>query len=391
MSRRGWVNAEIICIGTELLLGHIVNTNASFIASRLAGAGIDHYYQTTVGDNHKRLEAAIKKGLQRSDIVITTGGLGPTVDDITTEVIARSAARKLSRGKPEGAKPLKNPFGTALGFILKVAPEKTIIALPGPPREMQPMVENYVIPYLKKTAKVAKIIKSRSIKLIGLPEASVNNKARDLLRLAGAVTVGIYARLGEVELKIMAKADGESRADIKIKKIETIIRKRLKPYIYGVDDETLEGAAAKLLLKRKKTLACAESCTGGLLSNLLTDIPGSSGFFLEGIICYSDESKVNELNVNKETIRKKGAVSAEAAKEMAVGIRLRAGSHIGVGITGIAGPSGATKTKPVGLVFIALALKNRVIVRQFNFSGLRKEVKSQAARAALNMLRCELL
>lgn len=417
--RRGWVNAEIVCIGTELLLGHIINTNASFIAKKLAEIGIDHYFQTTIGDNHQRLADTIDKGLDRSDIVITTGGLGPTIDDITTQVIAKVANKKLILEKsvlkdvsdyfkrqnkkipkdslrqaliPEGAKWLKNPFGTAPGLIIEDGP-KIIIALPGPPREMQPMVENCVIPYLKEKLKVGglrAIIKSRAIKLIGLPEANVNAKVKDLLNLSGAVTVGIYAKQGEVELKIMAKAANEIAADAQINKIEKDIRKRFGDYIYGINNETLEDAIGKLLTKKKKTLAIAESCTGGLISNLITNVSGSSKYFKEGIVAYSNNAKVKYLGVPLEIIRKYGAVSSQVAKEMANGIRNKSGVDIGLGITGIAGPTGATREKPVGLVYIALSIKNKNICREFNFLGTRTEIKHQAAQAALDLLRCEL-
>lgn len=456
------MRAEIICVGTELLLGDIVNTNASFIAGKLAGIGIDHYFQTTVGDNPARLTDTITNGLNRSDIVITTGGLGPTVDDITTGIIARVVSRKLVLEKavlrdisdffrkmnkkipkdtlrqalmPEGAKWLKNPYGTAPGLIVEIPPHptlspkrrgikgdgKVVIALPGPPREMQPMMENYVIPYLRKKVKGKRlkgkktpIIKSRSIKLIGLAEASVNGRVKDLLKLGGAVTVGIYAKQGEVELKIMAKARNEITADAGIKKVEKIIRRRLKPYIYGVDKETMADNVVAALIKRKKTVAAAESCTGGLISSFITNVPGSSMVFMGGIISYSNESKVKDLGVKSETLKKYGAVSAQVTMEMAAGIRKKADVDIGIGVTGIAGPAGATKTKPIGLVYIALVrrvqgtrptsavgalplpagrarrtARLRSICKQFNFLGMRTEIKHQAAQATLDMVRKE--
>ncbi|MCM8781894.1 MAG: competence/damage-inducible protein A [Candidatus Omnitrophica bacterium] len=411
------MKAEVICIGTELLLGHIVNTNAAFIAKKLAEIGIDHYFQTTVGDNPQRLSGTIRTALSRSDIVITSGGLGPTVDDITTQTIAGVVSKKLVLEKtilndindyfkkqnrktpkdslrqaliPEGAKWLKNPFGTAPGLIIEHH-KKIIIALPGPPREMNPMVENLVIPYLKTKIKTGQTIKSKSIKLIGLPEAKVNERAKDLLNLSGAVTVGIYARVGEVELKIMAKAQNEKSVNSEIKKIEKIIHHRFKNYIYGIDNETLEEWVGKLLTKKRKTLAIAESCTGGLISNLLTNIPGASGYFREGIIAYANESKIKDLGIPEDAIKKYGAVSRQVAKKMAIGIKRKANVDIGIAATGIAGPTGAKKTKPIGLVFIALATKNKTICRQYNFLGTRTEIKLQTARAALNMLRCELL
>jgi nicotinamide-nucleotide amidase len=417
------MKAEIICIGTELLLGHIINSNASFIAGKLAGLGIDSYFQTTVGDNPGRLSDTLRTALDRSDIVITTGGLGPTVDDITTEIIAKSTSRKVILEQdvlkdiadffrrmnkkipkdslkqvliPEGAKWLRNPYGTAPGLIVE-CDEKVIIALPGPPREMQPMVENRVIPYLKKKVKAqgpGAIIKSRSLRLIGLAEAKVNEHVKDLLKLGGNVTVGIYAKQAEVELKIMAKAKDGAAADAGIKKVENVIRRRLKPYIYGADNETLADNVIAALIKREKTIAVAESCTGGLLSNYLTNVSGSSQVFMEGVVAYSNESKVKILGVRAQTLKKYGAVSPQIAREMAAGIRQNADTHIGIGVTGIAGPTGGTRTKPVGLVYIALALsspRKPALCRQFNFLGSRTEIKYQAALAALDMVRCELL
>ena len=410
------MNAEIICIGTELLLGRIVNTNASFIARKLAEIGIDHYFQATVGDNPQRLTATLRNAIGRCDITITTGGLGPTVDDITTRILAeitnrrlvveRSVLkdirdyfhrqnRKIPKGSlrqtliPEGSKAVKNPFGTAPGLIIEGG-EKIIIALPGPPREMQPMLENYVIPYLRDRVKgqgLMAIIKSRSIKLFGLPEPKVNEKVKDLLMLSGPVRVGIYTKAREVELTIMTKQENERSADKEIAKIERIIRNRLKEYIYGVDNDTLESVVGSLLLKKGRSIAVAESCTGGLLSNLLTNVPGSSGYFKEGIIAYSNEAKIKYADVPAGDIKEYGAVSPQVAKAMAGGIRKRSNAGIGIGVTGIAGPAGATKTKPVGLVYIALSTKRGTICRRLNVPGTRTEIKTAAAKAALNLVR----
>jgi len=411
------MNSEIVCIGTELLLGHVVNSNASYIARKLAMLGIDHYFQITVGDNPQRLSSTIRTALNRSDIVITTGGLGPTIDDITAKVIAKTIDRKLILERvilkdiadyfrrqnkkipkdslrqaliPEGAKWLKNPFGTAPGLIIEQG-SKILIALPGPPREMNPMVLDYVVPYLKSKSKAEQVLKSKSLRLTGLIEAKVNQKVKDLLKLSGPVQVGIYARLGEVELKIMAKAKNEKTADAEIKKLEKIVRKRFGSFLYGADDETLESVVGNLLAKRKKTVAVAESCSGGLIASLITNISGASDYFKGGIVAYSNDSKIKNLDVPANIIKENGAASPQVAKKMALGIKNKANATIGIGVTGIAGPKGATKKKPVGLVFIALSMKKKTNCRQFNFSGTRTEVKLQTAQAALNMLRCELL
>jgi nicotinamide-nucleotide amidase len=413
------MKAEIISIGTEILLGHIINTNASYLSERLAESGIDVYYHTTVGDNPQRLEESIRKSVMRSDIVITTGGLGPTVDDITAETVARLINKRLILDKtilktlreyfkirkygfppenvrqayvPEGAKWVANKIGTAPGLIIKYE-GRTIICLPGPPGELEPMFERRIIPHIRKM-RGAWIIKSRAIKTTGLAESRVNGMVKDFLDLKPPTTVGIYARLKEVDLKITAKAKDEKAADRAIKKVEKEIRARLKNYIFGYDDERLEDAAANILFKKNRTIAIAESCTGGLVSNRLTDVSGSSGYFLMGLVAYSNRVKIAGLGVNERTLKKYGAVSRQVALEMARGIRELAGSDMGMGITGIAGPAGGTGAKPVGLVFIALAKRGldrkrglTPPVKEFRFKGTRSEIKFQASQAALDMIR----
>jgi len=265
--------------------------------------------------------------------------------------------------------------------------DKPIICLPGPPRELEPMFENDIIPYLKKTFNLSGVIKSRTVKTTGLAESLINGKVKDLLAIKPPITVGIYAKLGEVDLKIMAKADDEKAADRNIRKIEAIIRKRLKGYIFGCDDETLEGAVGKLLIKNKKTLAVAESCTGGLISSRITDSPGSSKYFIDGVVSYSNESKENLLGVKRATLKRYGAVSKGVALEMAMGVRHYSCVDIGLAVTGITGPIGATRSKPIGLVHIALVSGKRRISKEFRFRGTRWEIKFQASQAALNLLR----
>ncbi|MFA5146370.1 MAG: competence/damage-inducible protein A [Candidatus Omnitrophota bacterium] len=421
------MTAEIVAIGTELLLGHVVNTNAAFLSQKLAEAGIDVFHHTTVGDNPGRLTEAIRKALGRSDVVITSGGLGPTVDDITIETIAKLTGRelildravlkdlngyfKLRRIKaprdsirqayiPEGAKRIRNRVGTAPGLIVEVR-GKVIIALPGPPREIEPMVEHEILPYLLKHYALNPIpytLRSRTIKLTGLAESQVNAKAKDLLSLKPPTTVGIYAKLGEVDLKIMAKADSDREAARVIGRIEGKIHSRLRGNIFGYDEDTLEGAVANALKRKKLTIATAESCTGGFVSHRITNVSGSSGYFMMGIIAYSNESKVNMLGVSPFTLKKYGAVSREVALEMAEGVRRLAGTDIGLSLTGIAGPTGGTKSKPIGLVYIALAMddckklkaesrKLKALVKEFRFKGTREEIKFQASQAALELVR----
>jgi len=409
------MNAEIICIGTEILLGQILNTNQQWLSLRLSELGIDVYHQSTVGDNPQRLAQAIRQGLDRSDIVITTGGLGPTVDDITLEVISdvlskepiynkkiadqikshfRSQRLKMPRENlrqafiPEGAKILENSVGTAPGFIIDEN-GKILIALPGPPRELNPMFESYAMPYLRKRVKGegSRVIRIRTLKITGLPESAVDKKIKDLLNSPPPVTVGIYAKPALIELKVMASARNEKAANTLIDRVDRKIYVRLKDYIFGRDDETLEGVVGKTLLRLRKTLAIAESCTGGLISDRITDIPGSSMYFTMGIVAYSNESKISKLGVRAETLLKYGAVSRQAAVEMARNIRRVAGSDIGLSVTGIAGPGGSTRTKPVGLVYIAVALPNKIICREFHFRGERETIKFRSSQAALDLLR----
>lgn len=410
------MNAEIISIGTEILLGQILNTNQQWLSLRLAELGIDVYYQSTVGDNPQRLANAIKQGLNRSDIVITTGGLGPTVDDVTLEVISRLLSKKPVYNKkiadkikahfgrqcinmprenlrqaqiPEGAKVMDNSVGTAPGLIVEEG-GKFLIALPGPPRELNPMFERYAMPYLKKKIKTDWVIKIRTISVTGLPESAVNRQIKIFLKGPPPVTVGIYAKLGLIELKIVAKARNQKTAKTLLDEVDRKITARLRGHIFGRDDETLEGVVGKMLVKAHKTFAIAESCTGGLISDRITNIPGSSKYFNGGFVAYSNELKISQLKISPEDIKKYGAVSRRVASKMAENIRQIAGASFGLGVTGIAGPSGATKTKPAGLVYIALASPERIICRKFNFTGERESVKFRAAQAALNLLRLSL-
>ncbi|MBN1405079.1 MAG: competence/damage-inducible protein A, partial [Candidatus Omnitrophica bacterium] len=369
---------------------------------------------TTVGDNPLRLYTAILKALGRSDIVITTGGLGPTVDDVTLEAVSRALDEKLifvpqvyklieERFKkrhikmpadnkrqayiPNGAQWFKNIHGTAPGFAIKKN-NKILIALPGPPMEMNPMFENCVIPYLKKlTYEKSCVIRTRTIRTTGLAESAINPKVKDILRLSGNTTVGIYAKPGEVDLKITAKAKNEKQAHRLISSIERKIKQRLEALIFGYDDDTLESAVSKLLIKNKKTIAIAESCTGGLLSSRLTDTAGSSNYLILSVVAYANKAKINILGVPEQALKKYGAVSAQTAELMAKNVRLLANADIGISITGIAGPGGATKKKPVGLVYIAISDKNKTACKECYFIGERELIKHLSTQTALAMLR----
>lgn len=419
------MNAELIAIGTELLLGYTVNSDTVYLSRVLAELGIDCYHHVTVGDNRQRLAEAIRTALSRADLVITCGGLGPTVDDVTLETIASVTGRRLLLNPtilrrmearfrclkiampktnvrqamiPEGAVIFPNQTGTAPGFMIKrgqtlLAPKGSdplriclLIALPGPPSELIPMVEKHLIPRLRQYAGKT-VIHSKTLKVVGLTESAVDVKVRDILALKGKVTVGIYAHPGEVELRITAKAASAAAGEQLIGAVERRIRKRFKGLIFGADEETLEQVAGKLLKRRHLTLAVAESCTGGLIGHRLTEVPGSSDYFRGGVVAYAHSLKSAFGDVPARMIQKEGAVSAAVAKRMASGIRQFTQSDLGLAVTGIAGPTGGTKRKPVGLVYIALAGPRALQCRQFRFSGNRSAVKLKASQAALDMVR----
>ncbi|MFH1189989.1 MAG: competence/damage-inducible protein A [Candidatus Omnitrophota bacterium] len=407
------MKAEIISIGTELLLGHIVNTNAAYLSRKLAALGIDLYYQTTVGDNPGRLVQAVRRALMRSDIALLTGGLGPTVDDVTMASIAtltgkplvlnrgvlkditgyfRSRGLKLSPGNekqarvPKGVTCLRNKLGTAPALIIEHL-GKVIVCLPGPPREMEPLFEDGVMRYLKRRFEPGPVFVTRTIKTVGLAESRVNTMVKDLLKLPPPTTVGIYAKPREVHLVIMAKAGNDRLAAKAVSAVEKKITARLKRHIFGYDDDTLESAVGRMLAAKKLTIAVAESCTGGLLSKRLTDVSGSSRYFITGIVTYSNGSKENLLGVPGSSIRRYGAVSGQICRRMALGIRYMTCADIGVGITGIAGPAGGSARKPVGLVFISFVTGDKLTVKEFRFKGSRQNIRWQASQAALDMIR----
>ncbi len=418
------MRAEIICIGTELLLGHIINTNAAYISQGLASIGIDVYHQITVGDNPRRLIDAIKQAAYRSDIVITSGGLGPTVDDITMSTLAAILGRDLVLDKsvlkevksyfrsrhlkfpresirqayiPEGVICVKNKIGSAPGLIADYE-GTVIICLPGPPREIEPMFDEGIIPYLKKKLGATSVIRSRTINIAGQAESRIDGMVRDLLNLKPPTTVGIYAKPGQVELKIMSKASSARQADRQIARIERKINARLKDSIFGYDNDTLESVVGDILRKSGKNIAIAESCTGGLISHRITNVSGSSDYFLMGMVAYSNTIKERVLCVSAKSLKTYGAVSGQVALEMAHGIRTLANSDIGLAITGIAGPAGGKRSKPVGLVYIALAQQNKdnlktenrkskTTVKEFRFCGSREHIKWQSSQAALELVR----
>ncbi len=376
------MKAEIISVGTELLLGQILNTNQQWLSQKLAENGIDVYYQSVVGDNPERLAEAVRLGMSRSDLVITSGGLGPTVDDITVS--------SLSTIFPSGYRgTFKNDAGTAPGYLFESA-KKIVIALPGPPRELNPMFEYKVVPFLRRRFKPAGIIKTRTLKIAGMAESKVDAKVKSLLKSPPPLTVGIYSKPSIVELKITARAKNERLAEKMIDKADRKISSLLRGHIFGRDSQSLEEVVGNRLAAAGKTIAAAESCTGGLISERLTGIPGSSAYFKGAVIAYSNAVKTSVLGVKPSTIKKFGAVSRQAAREMATGIMRLTGSSYGLSVTGIAGPSGATRDKPVGLVYISLACPVKTICRQLHFRGDREIVRFKASQAALELVRVSL-
>lgn len=405
------MKAEIIAIGTEILLGDIVNSNAQYIAQELAALGIDMYYQQVVGDNEKRIIHAFDEAYSRSDIIITTGGLGPTEDDLTKEVAAKYFKKELLPNEEaiekiknyfkfrerkmtennlkqglilEGAIIINNDNGTAPGVIIEEN-SKVMIILPGPPKEMKPMFEDTVRPYLQK--KADSIIMSRVIKILGIGESAVAEELKDIMAAQTNPTIAPYAKDVGVMLRITAKANNEEEASKLIEPIEKEIKNRLGDNIYATEDVNIEDVVAKLLIEKKLTISTAESCTGGMIAGTLINYPGISEVFLEGAVTYSNEAKHNRLGVKNETLEKYGAVSEETAREMAIGIANTAKTDVSIVTTGIAGPEGGTPEKPVGLVYIGVYFKGEVTVKKYVFNGNRSRVRLQATTTGLDMLR----
>lgn len=408
------MKAEILSVGTELLLGDIVNTNAQYLSKRLAEMGILVYHQAVVGDNPQRLKEAFEEAHKRSDMVITTGGLGPTKDDLTKEVAAEYFDKKLVVDEnalngireymarmnraiteahkkqayfPEGAVVFYNAVGTAPGCATEKE-NKIIINLPGPPGEMKSMFEKAVVPYLAKYQDG--VLVSRVLRIAGIGESTMAERVDDIISGQSNPTVAPYAKETEVTLRITARAASQAEGENLITPVEEKIRERLGDNIFGEGETSLEEETAKLLLGKKLTLSVAESCTGGLVAAKLINYPGVSAIFMEGAVTYSNDAKIRRLGVKEATLESFGAVSEETVREMAAGIARSANTDIGLAITGIAGPGGETPGKPVGLVFLGLYIKGEVKAKKINLPGNRNQIRNRAAVAALDWLRREL-
>lgn len=426
--------AELVFVGTELLLGEILNTNAQFLSQRLSALGIDSYHQTVVGDNPERLSAVLRQALGRADVVITSGGLGPTMDDLTRETTAdvcglalellpdvadKLRARFASRGwtmtennlrqamAPQGAHVLHNDRGTAPGLVVPASGGKAVVLLPGPPNELRPMFEQQVIPYL--TARMGGqplMLVTRVLRFIDIGESALEDRLKDLIADQRDPNVAPYAKLGECLLRLSTKAPSEGAGLAKMAPLEQAIRDRVGHYLYATGETDLAAAVGTLLQERGLTVATAESCTGGLLAKRLTDAAGSSAHLMAGLVTYSNEAKRTLLGVPGELLDAHGAVSEPVAQAMATGALARCGTDIAVSISGVAGPGGGSDEKPVGTVCFGLAARAAAGVAPDsptgpngrgsdvlsftttqNFWGSRSDVRERSATFALALIR----
>ena len=406
------MNAEIVSVGTELLLGDITDTNAVYLAQMLSRLGISLYFRSTVGDNPERLKETLRLALSRADLVLTIGGLGPTQDDLTKEMVAEVMATALmedaahrkwlenrvgtNRNVPDSfwkqaqvpslGRGLPNPNGTALGALFTTT-EKIVICLPGPPNELIPMAEASVEPFLRQsTTGNPAVIQSRTLRIVGMGEAQVEDLVKDFMASENP-TVAPYAKTGEVHLRITAHAPSWDEAWTLIGRCEAMLRERLGDVVYGVDSETLESVVVGLLNLLGKTIALGESCSGGLLAKRITDVPNASQIFGLGLVTYSNKAKTEYLGVPEELFVQVGAVSPEVAKAMAIGARQAGKADLGISITGIAGPGGGSDAKPVGTVHIGLAWEGGVVSKHYHLLGSRADIASRATQNALALVR----
>ena len=406
------MKAEIIAVGTEILLGDILNTNAQYLSKELAQLGIEVYFQTVVGDNPQRLKDTLYQAFSRADLIITTGGLGPTEDDLTKETAAAYFgeelvldARALGRiqkyfdrtgrvmtenNRKQAMVPkehgivLYNDNGTAPGIIIEKN-NKIIVMLPGPPKETVPMFENQVKPYLQTKQEYTFV--SEILRVASVGESAMETLVKDIIDAQTNPTIAPYAKFGESILRITAKAKTEAEAKTLIVPIKAALRERLGSAVYAEGETNMQTVVAQLLLSKHLTIAVAESCTGGLLTSALVEYPGISEVLLEGCVTYSNQAKMQRLGVQAQTLETYTAVSAQTAAEMAEGIAKTSGADIGISTTGIAGPDGGTTEKPVGLVYIGLSIKGKTTVTEYHYIGKRNQIRERATMYALDLLR----
>lgn len=411
---------ELISVGTEILLGNIVNTNAAYLAERLAGLGMSVYYQTTVGDNPERLRETLQMAKKRSDVVILSGGLGPTQDDLTKETAAKVCGKKLyedSTAKqmlisyfqrlgrkpeeisennwkqaivPEDSIVLYNDNGTAPGLIIQAEDQKKMILLPGPPNELIPMFEKDVAPYLCGIEQG--VIYSKVVKIDTIGESSVETQILDLINSQSNPTVAPYAKPGEVHLRVTAKAKDEKEARELVMPVVEELKRRFGRHVFTIEEHiTMEEALVELMKKHNLTFATAESCTGGLLAGRMVNVAGVSDCFKEGFITYASEAKMRYLGVSEQTLKEHGAVSEECAREMAEGLAKTTEAQVAVVTTGLAGPGGGTDTKKPGLVYIGCTVNGHTSVQKFQLKGNRSRVRNSAVVKAMTLMRHAIL
>ncbi|WP_077367558.1 competence/damage-inducible protein A [Anaerosalibacter sp. Marseille-P3206] len=400
------MKAEIISVGTELLLGNTINTDAQFLSQRCADLGIDVYYHTVVGDNIERIKEVTEIAINRSNLIIFTGGLGPTSDDITKEVVSELLNIQLELNQfylkeiekyfkninkqmtennikqaylPKGSIVLKNDVGTAPGAFLSSNGVK-VIFLPGPPIELKTMFNRYVVPLLDNEY----IIKSKVIKTIGIGESQIDDMLDSLIKIQTNPTIATYAKEGQVDIRITAKGKDEDNIDLLIDELTNKVSKIIGDYIYSYNNESVEEVFYSLLKKKSMKVAFCESCTGGLITSRFTRIPGVSEVFDRGLVTYSNEAKINELGVKEETLKTYGAVSQQTAIEMVEGLFKKSNVDIAISTTGIAGPSSDDKNKPIGLVYIGVADKDKSFAIECHFSGNRESIQKKATNYAFN-------
>lgn len=419
------MKTEILSIGSELVRGQNLDTNAHWLSRRLLSAGIDVHFHSTVGDDLDDNVAVFRAALDRSELVIATGGLGPTADDLTREALARVADVELlldnaslehitamfrARNRPmpdrnrvqayfpAGATPIPNPNGTAPGIWMPLrrtssnaSGESLVVCLPGVPTEMFAMMDEWVLPRLRERFAAGRAIVQKALHCFGAGESHIEEKLGDLTRRGRRPEVGITASEATISIRITAQAASSEEAQAVIDPDAAFVRERLGPLVYGEDDDQLHTSVARLLEEKKCTLATAESCTGGLVGHLLTEVAGVSRHYLGGVVAYSNEAKRDLLAVPAELLERYGAVSPEVAAAMAEGCRRRFGSDLAIAVTGIAGPGGGSPQKPVGLVYVALAHAGGIKTAQYNWQADRSAVKLRSAKTALNLMRLHLL
>lgn len=392
--------AEIFCIGTELLIGDIVNTNAAYISKKLSEQGFDVLYHSVCGDNGERLQKSLMLAFSRSDLVVTTGGLGPTYDDITLEKCAQTLGVECEMNEavadsirdyfartgrtmtdnnlkqallPKGAKIFMNNYGTAPGICVE-KDGKVLVMLPGPPREMKPMLDEQVLPYLRKYS--SKVLVSSNVNIFGMGESSVEALLADLMKTSKNPTLAPYVNDGDVRVRVTASGKDENEAKALVNECVEKVKTAVGAHVYDVDSPSMESTLVRILREKKLTLSTAESCTGGLVSAALTNVSGASEVFGFGVCTYANEAKMRLLGVKSETLESCGAVSQQTAMEMAKGVKELSKSDIALSLTGIAGPTGGTEEKPVGLVYLGVAAGEKLYAKKLLLAQHNKKDRS---------------